>query len=37
LKSIKVFDAESAVVSEKYESARALRNAERWLEHHRGV
>ena len=28
LKSIKVFDAESAVVSEGYESARALRNAE---------
>jgi para-nitrobenzyl esterase len=28
LKSIKVFDAESAVVSEGYESARALRDAE---------
>jgi para-nitrobenzyl esterase len=29
LKSIKVFDAESAVVSEGYESARALRHTER--------
>jgi para-nitrobenzyl esterase len=28
LKSIKVFDSESAVVSEGYESARALRHAE---------
>jgi para-nitrobenzyl esterase len=37
LKSIKVFDAVSAVVSEGYESARTLRHAERRVEHHRGV